>query len=143
MKIICIGSKLICIVCIHTECALSTIHIERAFTFIGGLKPVWRWIASWREICRYYTFVCDRLCEEMSNKARYYFVALLRLAALSVIPCVMRLCTFCGLVALSVLSSPLDGMCNLSAKLVLLLHHINNWNRNQEAIVQFSCIIMH
>ena len=40
----------------------------------------------------------------------------------------------CDLVALSVLSSPLDGMHNLSAKLVLYI-------KNKEAILQFSCII--
>ena len=32
----------------------------------------------------------------------------------------------CDLVALSMLSSPLDGMHNLSAKLMLLLNHIND-----------------
>ena len=32
----------------------------------------------------------------------------------------------CGLVALSVLSSPLGGIRNLSAKLMLLLHHVND-----------------
>ena len=44
-----IGSKLIRIVCVHTECALYAIRIECAFgqsTSIGGLKLVWRWIAS-------------------------------------------------------------------------------------------------
>ena len=36
-----IGSELICIVCIHTECTLTTIHIECAFgqsTSRGDLK---------------------------------------------------------------------------------------------------------
>ena len=32
----------------------------------------------------------------------------------------------CDLVALSVLSSPLGSIRNLSAKLVLLLHHVND-----------------
>ena len=53
MKVMCIESELICIVYIHTECALTTIRIEWAFSqsiSIGGLKPVWKWIASWREI---------------------------------------------------------------------------------------------
>ena len=41
MKVMRIGSKLICIVCVHTECALTAIRIECAFgqsTSIGGLK---------------------------------------------------------------------------------------------------------
>ena len=41
MKIMHIGSKLICIVSVHTECALTAIRIECAFgqsTSIGGLK---------------------------------------------------------------------------------------------------------
>ena len=41
MKVMRIGSELIRIVCVHTECALTAIHIECAFsqsTFIGGLK---------------------------------------------------------------------------------------------------------
>ena len=53
MKIMHIGSKLICIVCVHTECTLTKIHFECIFsqsTPIGGLKLVWRWIASWCEI---------------------------------------------------------------------------------------------
>ena len=43
MKVMCIGSELIHIVCVHTECALTAIRIECAFnqsTSIGGLKPV-------------------------------------------------------------------------------------------------------
>ena len=39
----CIESELIRIVCVHTECALTTIRVECAFgqsTSIGGLKPV-------------------------------------------------------------------------------------------------------
>ena len=43
MKVMCIESELICIVCVLTECALTTIHIECAFsqsTSIGGLKSV-------------------------------------------------------------------------------------------------------
>ena len=38
-----IGGELIRIVCVHTECALTAIRIECAFsqsTSIGGLKPV-------------------------------------------------------------------------------------------------------
>ena len=41
MKVMRIGGKLICIVCVHIECALTTIHIECTFgqsTSIGGLK---------------------------------------------------------------------------------------------------------
>ena len=41
MKVMRIGSELIRIVCIHAECALTTIRIEYAFsqsTSIGGLK---------------------------------------------------------------------------------------------------------
>ena len=41
MKVMRISSELIHIVCVHTECALTTIHIECAFsqsTSIGGLK---------------------------------------------------------------------------------------------------------
>ena len=41
MKVMRIGSELIHIVCVHTECALTTIRIECAFsqsTSIGGLK---------------------------------------------------------------------------------------------------------
>ena len=41
MKATRIGNELIRIVCIHTECTLTTIHIECAFgqsTSIGGLK---------------------------------------------------------------------------------------------------------
>ena len=48
MKVMHIESKLIRIVCVHTECTLTEIHIECTFgqsTFIGGLKPVWRQIA--------------------------------------------------------------------------------------------------
>ena len=43
MKIMCIGSELICIIYVHTECSLTAIRIECAFsqfTSIGGLKPV-------------------------------------------------------------------------------------------------------
>ena len=43
MKIMRIGSELIRIVSVHTECALTAIRIECAFsqsTSIGGLKPV-------------------------------------------------------------------------------------------------------
>ena len=43
VKVMRIGSELIRIVCVHTECALTAIRIECAFgqsTFIGGLKPV-------------------------------------------------------------------------------------------------------
>ena len=43
MKVMHIGSELICIVCVHTECALTAIRIECAFsqsTSIGALKPV-------------------------------------------------------------------------------------------------------
>ena len=48
MKTMCIGSKLIRIVCIHTECALNVIHFICTFrqsTSIGGLKLVPRGIA--------------------------------------------------------------------------------------------------
>ena len=41
MKVMRIGSKLIRIVCVHTECALTAIRIECIFgqsTSIGGLK---------------------------------------------------------------------------------------------------------
>ena len=43
MKVMRIGGELIRIVCVHTECALTSIRIECAFgqsTSIGGLKPV-------------------------------------------------------------------------------------------------------
>ena len=43
MKVMHNGSKLIRIVCVHTECALTAIRIKCAFsqsTSIGGLKPV-------------------------------------------------------------------------------------------------------
>ena len=43
MKVMHIGSKLIHIVCVHTECALIAIQIECAFsqsTSMDGLKPV-------------------------------------------------------------------------------------------------------
>ena len=43
MKVMRIGSELIHIVCVHTECTLTAIRIECAFsqsTFIGGLKLV-------------------------------------------------------------------------------------------------------
>ena len=43
MKVMCIGSELIRIVCDHTECALTTIRIECAFgqsISIGCLKLV-------------------------------------------------------------------------------------------------------
>ena len=43
MKAMRIGSELIRIACIHTECALTAIRIKCAFsqsTSIGGLKPV-------------------------------------------------------------------------------------------------------
>ena len=43
MKVMRIGGELIRTVCIHTECALTAICIECAFsqsTSIGGLKPV-------------------------------------------------------------------------------------------------------
>ena len=45
MKVMRIGSELIRIACIHTECALTAIRIECASsqsTSIGGLKPVWK-----------------------------------------------------------------------------------------------------
>ena len=32
MKVMRIGSELICIVCVHTECVLTAIHIECAFS---------------------------------------------------------------------------------------------------------------
>ena len=41
MKVMHIGSELICIVCVHTECALTAIRIKCTFdqsTSIGGLK---------------------------------------------------------------------------------------------------------
>ena len=41
MKVMCIGSELIHVVCVHTECALTTTRIKCAFgqsTSIGGLK---------------------------------------------------------------------------------------------------------
>ena len=41
MKVMSIGSELIGIVCVHTECALTAIHIESAFSqsaSIGDLK---------------------------------------------------------------------------------------------------------
>ena len=43
MKVMRIRGELIRIVCVHTECALTAIRIEWAFsqsTSIGGLKPV-------------------------------------------------------------------------------------------------------
>ena len=43
MKVMRIGSELICIVCVHTECTLTAIRIESAFSqssSIGGLKTV-------------------------------------------------------------------------------------------------------
>ena len=43
MKVMHIGRELICIACVHTECALTAICIEFALsqsTSIGGLKPV-------------------------------------------------------------------------------------------------------
>ena len=43
MKVMRIESELIRIVCVHTECALTTNRIECAFgqsASIGGLKPV-------------------------------------------------------------------------------------------------------
>ena len=43
MKVMRIGSELIRIACVHTECALTAIRIEFALsqsTSIGGLKPV-------------------------------------------------------------------------------------------------------
>ena len=55
MKIMCIESKLIHIISVHTNnCALTTIRIECSFdqsTSIGagGLKPVWRGIALSQE----------------------------------------------------------------------------------------------
>ena len=55
MKVMRIGGELIRIVCVHTECALTAIRIECAFgqsTSIGGLKPVWRRIASSPELMR-------------------------------------------------------------------------------------------
>ena len=45
IKMMSIRSKLICIVWVHTECILTTICFEGAFsqsTYIGSLKPVWR-----------------------------------------------------------------------------------------------------
>ena len=53
MKVMCIESELFCIVCVHTECALTITRIECAFsqsTSIDGLKLVWKWMASWRDI---------------------------------------------------------------------------------------------
>ena len=41
MKVMCIERELICIICVHTECALTAIRIECAFgqsSSIGGLK---------------------------------------------------------------------------------------------------------
>ena len=73
MKIMCIESKLICIICVHTKCALTAIYFECAFsqsTSIGGLKPVWMWITLWCEIIRVLYFMCDGLHEETSDKEK-------------------------------------------------------------------------
>ena len=115
---------------------IQSIHFHRWFE--GELHHDVKW-------CECYIFVCDQLCEETNDKGKLTSVTLLlRLGKLLYLLChvyVTRLYMHCGLVLLSVLSSPLDIMHNLSAKLMLLLHHINNCNRNKEAIVQFSCII--
>ena len=79
MKIMCIGSELICIACIHTEYTLTAIRFECAFsqsTSIGGLVPVWRWIASSCEIMQIlHSCVIDcmkkqAIREETSDKGR-------------------------------------------------------------------------
>ena len=61
------------IVCVHTECTLTAICFECAFsqsTSTRDLKPVWRWIASWCEIKGCYISMRDRWHEETSNKER-------------------------------------------------------------------------
>ena len=55
MKVKCIEGELICIVYVYTECALTAIRIECAFsqsTSIGGSKPVWRRIESLPQLMR-------------------------------------------------------------------------------------------
>ena len=55
MKVMHIEGELIRIVCICTECALTAIRIECAFsqsTSIGGLKLVWRRIESLPQLIR-------------------------------------------------------------------------------------------
>ena len=37
MKVMHIGSELIYIVCVHTECTLTTVHIECAFSLVNPL----------------------------------------------------------------------------------------------------------
>ena len=70
MKVMRIGSELIHIVCVHTECALTTIRIECAFgqsTSIGGLKA--NCIVTGINAAVIYSR-SDRLCKETSKKER-------------------------------------------------------------------------
>ena len=102
MKVMCIGSKLIHIACIHTECALTAICIECSFsqsTYIGSLMLVWRRIPPSQELI-WVSYI--HLHKEISNKERNNkcnVIALLRLGALFVMPCVMRFSTHYALAA--------------------------------------------
>ena len=72
MKIVCIGSELISIVCVHTEFALNIMRFEYTFnlyTSMGGLKLVRRWTASSHEIIMVlYMHTYDQLHEETSDR---------------------------------------------------------------------------
>lgn len=71
MKIMHNGSKLICIVCIHIECALTAICIKCAFsqsTCIGSLKA--NCIIMWNNAGVIYVFPCDWSYKEMNNMER-------------------------------------------------------------------------
>ena len=79
-----IESKLIHIVYIHTECSLTAIHFECAFsqsTSIGGLKSFEGELHRDVKQCNCYNFACNHLHKQLNDKARNnmrYFVASLR-----------------------------------------------------------------
>ena len=109
MKIMCIRNELIRIACIHTECALTTTYFECAFSqspFIGGLKPVWRWIASWCKIMQVLYLCAWSVAWRNEWSGKHYIFTLLWYTVLTVMACVTRLFMCCDLVVLSVLLSP-------------------------------------
>ena len=72
IKIMHIGSELIRIFCVHTECSLTTVCTECSFSqsiAIGGWSQFEDELPHNMKQCGCYIFVCDELCEEMSDKA--------------------------------------------------------------------------
>ena len=134
MKIMCIGNELICIACIHTECALTAIHFECAFsqsTSISGLVPVWRQIASSCEIMQVlHSYVIDCMKKQVIRDETTSVTLLLCLGKLLYLWYHVWQ-GFLRAVSLHI------RRCNLVWNHDLL-SHINNW---KEATVQLDSII--